>query len=155
MKARRSNRKRSGLQVSSTSHASYQAAMPDRTSPADRPGWCTSGLSAGYVPPKPRMERSSPVASGLTPGADSPGHLVAIALISTSCTAVSRQGPALQGIACAVGGLCHTREQIIQLTRPKGRSLIPVSDTAGKAGETIVGFGNRLCAALRLLPVAA
>jgi hypothetical protein len=32
---------------------------------------------------------------------------------------------------------------------------IPVSDTAGKAGETIVGFGNRLCAALRLLPVAA
>ena len=57
---------------------------PDRTAPADRPGWCRSGLSAGYVPSKPRMERSSPVASGPTPGADSPGHLLAIALISTS-----------------------------------------------------------------------
>src|ERR1700675_68417 len=75
---------------------------PDRTSPADRPGWCTSGLSAGYVPSKPRMERSSQVASGPTPGADSPGHLLAIALISTSCTALSRQGRGLHDIACAV-----------------------------------------------------
>jgi hypothetical protein len=115
MKARRSNRKRSGLQVSSTSHASYQAAMPDRTSPADRSCWYTSGRSAGYVPSRPRTECSSPVASGPTPGADCPGHLFAIALISTSCTALCRQARALHGIACAVGRLCHTREQIIQL----------------------------------------
>src|SRR5229473_3867576 len=110
---------------------------PDRTSPADRPGWCTSGLSAGYAPSKRSSERSLPVASGRMPGADSPVHLLAIALISTSCTALCRQGRALHGVACAVGRLCRTREQIIH------RRLIAVSDTAGKADETIVGFENR------------
>ena len=78
---------------------------------ARRPGWCTSGLSAGYVPSKPRMERSSPAASGPTRVEDSPGHLLAIALIPTSYTALSRQGQALHDVECPVGGPRHTRKQ--------------------------------------------
>src|SRR6266436_1525799 len=92
---------------------------PDRTSPSDRPGWCTSGLSAGYAPSKRNSERSLPVASGRTRGADSPGHLLPIALISTPCTALISQGRALHGVACAVSGLCHTREKNLPVDRQR------------------------------------